>query len=242
MWMSKYHELALQLRKDIAAGIYPTGSRLPTLPKLCEMYDVSNTTVKKAMDELEQQGLVARRRGSGIYVKGMPTMRTKGQESWSMSGQMTGLTAEFAAKGKPVQSIVQDFSVIHPTDQVAAALGMRVEEFVYYICRVRVVDDVPQNVEYTYMPLTLIPGLLEEHLYGSIYGYLENELHLKIGSAHRILRAVKSSADEQQWLRIKPGDPLFEVRQIGYLDDGTPFEYSTTRHTSDYEFYVVSTH
>lgn len=240
--MSKYHELAVQLRNEIANGTYPTGSRLPTLPKLCELYNVSNTTVKKAMDELEQLGLVARRRGSGIYVKSTPTTRTEGQESWSISGQMTGLTAEFAAKGKSVQSIVQEFSVLHPTEQVAEALGMRVEEFVYYICRVRVVDDVPQNVEYTHMPLTLIPGLREEHLYGSIYGYLENELQLKIGSAHRVLRAVKSSTDEQQWLRINPGDPLFEVRQIGYLDDGTPFEYSITHHTSDYEFYVVSTY
>ena len=92
------------------------------------------------------------------------------------------------------------------------------------------------------MPLSVVPGLLEEHLHGSIYRYLQEDLGLKIGSAHRVLRAVLPTEDEREWLRIENNAPLFEVRQVGYLDDGTPFEYSTSRHTSEYEFFVVSTY
>lgn len=238
--MSKYAELAVKLRTAIEDGTYAAGDRLPTTPELCEIYDVSNTTVKKAIDELDQLGLVARRRGSGIYVKSTPSLRKGSSSGLSTSGQMTGFTSEHA--DAVVSSEVHDFSVVHPPELVAETLGIREEEFVYHICRTRLVDGKPHNVEYTYMPVTLIPGLLEEHLHGSIYGYLEKELGLKIGSSHRVLRAVLPSKDEIEWLQLKPGEPLFEVRQVAYLDDGTPFECSTSRHTSDYEFYVVSTH
>ena len=238
--MSKYGELAEKLRLAIEDGTYEPGDRLPTTPELCDIYGVSNTTVKKAIDELDQLGLVARRRGSGIYVKSTLSLRKGSSSGLSTSGQMTGFTSEHADAN--VSSEVHDFSVVHPPELVAETLGIREKEFVYHICRTRLVDGKPHNVEYTYMPVTLIPGLLEEHLHGSIYGYIEKELGLKIGSSHRVLRAVLPSKDEIEWLQLKPGEPLFEVRQVAYLDDGRPFECSTSRHTSDYEFYVVSTH
>lgn len=240
--MSKYRELAATLRAAIEDGTYATGDRLPTTPELCVIYEVSNTTVKKAMDELEQLGLVARRRGSGIYVKSVASLRGGAKHGTSTSGQMTGLSAEYANTGKAVASEVHEFSVVHPTAEVAEALDISPDQFVYYICRTRLVDNEPITVEYTYMPLGLVPGLLEEHLHRSIYQYLQEELGLKIGSAHRVLRAVLPTADERTWLKISDESPLFEVRQVGYLDDGVPFEYSTSRHTHDYEFFVVSTY
>ncbi len=238
--MSKYADLVRVITDAIAAGEYEPGSRLPTIPELCKMYGVSNTTVKKAMDELEQRGLVSRRRGSGVYVKSTASLR--GSASMSVSGQMTGLTAEYAGRGLEVTSVVNEFSIMHPNETVAQALGLDADAFVYYICRTRMVAGKPQNVEYTYMPLTLIPGLLEKHLHESIYHYIERDLGLKIDSAHRTLKAVVPTPQEREWLGLGPEEPLFEVRQTGYLDDGTPFEYSVTHHTSNYEFFVVSTH
>ena len=64
--MAKYEELVSILKREIAQGTYAKGDRLPTTPQLCQLYGVSNTTVKRAMDELELQGLIARRRGSGV--------------------------------------------------------------------------------------------------------------------------------------------------------------------------------
>ena len=240
--MSKYQDLAKSLRNAIESGEYETGSRLPTTPELCSIYGVSNTTVKKALDELEDLGLIARRRGSGIYVKSIASLRKSHRDNVSTSGPMSGLTAEYAETDTVITSEVHEFCIEHPTPEVADALDLRVEEFVYRICRTRLVDGKPKNVEYTYMPINLVPGLLEEHLHGSIYRYLEEDLGFKISSAHRVLRAVMPSDEECAWLRIGPDQPLFEVHQVAYLDDGTPFEYSTTHHAGDYKFYVVSTH
>jgi GntR family transcriptional regulator len=239
--MLKYEELAKTLEDEIARGTYHKGQRLPTTPELCQIYGVSNTTVKRAMDDLELKGIVARRRGSGVYVKETTSLASAVKGAGSTSGQMTGFSAEHADRGQTVTSEVHEFSVTHAPKDVAGHLGLEPDEFVYHICRVRSVDGVPRVVEYTWMPLELIPGLREGTLHKSIYGFIEDELGLKIGSAHRAVKAVMPTDEERRWLGIDDHSPLLEVRQVAYLANGIAFEFSTSRHTADYEFYSIST-
>lgn len=238
--MLKYEELVNTLLDEIARGVYKKGERLPTIPQICEIYGVSNTTVKRAMDELEAYGLVARRRGSGVYVK-ETTVPSAGGHQGNSSHQMSGMSAECAERGQLLESEVKSFSVARPSEDVAKRLDMDPDEFAYHITRVRKIGGTPAVVEYTIMPIKLIPGLRESNLYGSVYSYIEDELGLRIGSAHRTIKAVMPDDNERAWLRIGEREPLLEVRQVAYLADGIPFEHSVSRHTSDYEFFSVST-
>lgn len=238
--MLKYESVADDIRKKIASGTYAPNDQLPTTPELCDQYKVSKITIKKAMDELVQLGLIARRRGSGTYVKRTTAAEAKSPAGWDMSSQMSGFCAEH--KGHEVTSQVHDFSVVRPEHEVAELLGMDSDEFAYHIVRTRLVDGVPHVVEYTYMPIKLIPDLRERNVETTVYGYLEDELGLKIGSAHRIIKAVLPTDDEAKWLGVDPSQPLLEVRQVGFLDDGVPFEWSVARHANDYEFCSISTH
>ncbi len=239
--MLKYEELVNTLLDELSRGIYQKGDRLPTTPELCRIYGVSNTTVKRAMDELELKGVVARRRGSGVYIKETTVAKGINTLQGSTSQQMSGMSTEYEGAPQTLTSKVYDFSVVRPEPEVAEKLGMEPDGFVYHICRVRLVDGTPKVVEYTHMPIALIPNLRESTLYASIYSYIENDLGLRIGSAHRSIKAVMPTSDERTWLEIGPGDPLLEVRQVAYLADGRPFEYSVSHHTSDYEFYSIST-
>ena len=108
--------------------------------------------------------------------------------------------------------------------------------------RVRLVEGVSQVIEYTYMPISLIPNLKMAHLEHSIYNYIESEIGLKIANAHRVIRAVMPTEVEASRLEISTGDPLLEVEQIGYIDDGRAFEYSISRHAHGYEFMTISMH
>ncbi len=120
-------------------------------------------------------------------------------------------------------------------------LAIEADEFVYRIIRARFTNDRPHAVEYTFMPIELIPNLRRKNAEGSIYGYVEGDLHLKIASAHRIVRAVLPTPDEQEWMGVDKYQPLLEVEQVAFLDDGTPFEYSFSRHPDGYEFRTIST-
>ena len=65
----KHREISRQLAADIASGKYAPGSRLPGEPKLVEQFGVSRPTVARAFRQLEQDGLIERRAGSGTYVR-----------------------------------------------------------------------------------------------------------------------------------------------------------------------------
>ncbi len=236
----KYELVADDLICAIKNGQYKPSEQLPSIEALCGMYDVSKMTIKKSLDILEAGGYITRRRGSGCFVKNVQSP-INGAASFETSGQMSGLTAERAATGDKIATTVELFSVEMPPPEVAHMLAIEDDAFVYHIIRVRFTNDRPHAVEYTYMPIELIPNLRRKNAEGSIYSYVEGDLRLKIASAHRIVRAVLPTKDEQKWMGVGPHDPLLEVEQVAFLDDGTPFEYSFSRHPNGYEFRTIST-
>ena len=158
-----------------------------------------------------------------------------------ISGQMTGFLAEHQARGESVRTDVYDFSVVRPPHHVAEALDVDDDSFTYHVCRVRCANEKPRVIEYTYMPIDVVTDLKLKNAQTSIYSFIEKDLGLKIASAHRIIRAVMPSAEERKRLNAPDGEPLLEGEQVGYLDDGRPFEYSVSRHVRDYEFHSIST-
>ncbi len=242
--MLKYQSIASDIQRSIEAGALKPNAKLPTVVELCEAYGVSKITIKRAIDLLTDRGLISSRRGSGTYVKNttelleqtglepIDAMDDSGVDSFafSQSDRAAGFTEKHASLGKKISSVIYDFSIVNPPEDVARHLNIHPEDFTYHHCRVRCLDDEPMVIEYTYMPLDLIPGLKRSQLYLSVYDYIQNALGLKISSFHRIFRAVPASAEEAKRLQTAPGTPMLEIAQVGFLDDGTPFEYSVSRY------------
>jgi GntR family transcriptional regulator len=234
--MAKYDEIAEDIRSGILNGKYNPNEQLPLEKEMCEHYGVSRITIKKAVDELVIQGLVIKRRGSGTFVKAVGGSDV---QELSMARQFEGFSE--TNKDKKVTSKIVKFEVIHPTEEIATKLKITCDDFVYYTVRTRYADDEPYVMDYTYMPIGLIPGIKNDILLNSIYGYIEKDLKLKIKSAHRIIRAILPNELEQEWLKIESSFPILEVEQVGFLDNGQPFEYSKAHHRSDrIEFRTVS--
>ncbi len=63
-----YHQLKTLIREKIESGVWRPGDRIPTEHKLCQMYNISRTPVRQALNELEFEGLIVRRPGHGTYV------------------------------------------------------------------------------------------------------------------------------------------------------------------------------
>ena len=234
--MAKYKEIAEDIRRGILEGKYNPNEQLPLEKEMCQQYDVSRITIKKAVDELVDEGLVIKRRGAGTFVKAFDNSDVEG---FSMSKQFSGFTE--SNKNKKVESKILKFEVIHPSEEIATKLKMTCDDFVYYIIRVRYADDEALVIEYTYMPIGVIPGIKNDVLQKSIYGYIENDLKLKIKSAHKTIRAILPDKLEMENLAIDAGVPVLEVEQIGFLDNGQPFEYSISHHRGDkIEFKSIS--
>ncbi len=227
--MVKYQGVANDIRKKILDGAYLAGKQLPLEKQMCVEYGVSRITIRRALDELVNQGLVIKRRGSGTFVK---SVEDEDIRELSVLKQFTGFSETY--KSSKVETVLIKFDIIHPTDEVAAKLHMTTEDFVYDIIRARSADGRPIVVEYTQMPIGLIPGIRREILEKSIYTYIQQDLQLKIQSAHRTLRAVMPNEMEEKYLQLQDiVMPLLEVEQVAFLDDGRPFEFSISRHRGD---------
>lgn len=235
--MEKYRMIAQDIAQKIESGIYPGGSQLPLESVLCETYQVSRITIKKATDQLVQLGLITKRRGAGSFVKDLSI--PQGQTSLSEQVQFTGFTRQFA--GRQVSTEVNKFIVVPATGEVAEKMHLTEDDFVYYICRTRFVDGEPYVVEYTYMPVETIPGINKRILQGSIYSYILDTLQLKPQSGHRTLRALMATEQEKQYFRKDTDFAVLEIEQIAYLDDGRIFEFSRSHCRGDkYTFRCVS--
>ena len=215
----KYEAIAADIRRSIEDGTLKPGDKLPTVVEFCELYSVSKITVKRAIEQITEEGLITSRRGSGTYVK--DTAGLPGQAFFQgKNDRAQGFSYEH--RGEKVTSVVYDFSIVNPPADIAAQLGIAEDDFAYHIVRVRQADEKPIVIEYTYMPLELIPGLKKKDLYGSVYHFIR-----------RTIRAVAATEEEAERLDTKPGSPLLELTQIGFLDSGAAFEYSVSRNVGD---------
>jgi GntR family transcriptional regulator len=226
--MVKYQKIADDIRKDIMKGKYLPGAQLALEKEMCQQYGVSRITVKRAVDELVTAGLVVKRRGSGTFVKSIEDEAVK---ELSSAHQFEGFSQSY--KGHEVRTEIIKFDITNPSEDVASKLQMTTEDFIYDIVRLRCADGEPIVIEYTKMPIQLIPGIKRDILEKSIYGYIRDTLHLHIQSAHRIVRALMPTPREKKLLGIDMSMPVLEVEQVAFLDDGRPFEYSISHHRAD---------
>ena len=234
--MLKYEKIAFDIKEDILSEKYKPNEQLPFEKELCEKYNVSKMTVKKALDLLVNDGLIIKRRGSGTFVK---DITEKEIQRIIEKKQFSGLTT--TSIGHKVTSKVLEFKIINVTKEIADILKIEEDEFIYFVHRVRYVDDKAVVIEKTYIPLNLIPGMKLADVKKSIYGYIKDKLGLNIQSAHSTVRAMKSDELDRKYLNLEKDEPILEVERVAYLDNGKVFEYSFSRHRYDkFEFKSIT--
>ena len=234
--MLKYEKIAFDIKEDILSEKYKPNEQLPFEKELCEKYNVSKMTVKKALDLLVNDGLIIKRRGSGTFVK---DITEKEIQRIIEKKQFSGLTT--TSIGHKVTSKVLEFKIINATKEIADILKIEEDEFIYFVHRVRYVDDKAVVIEKTYIPLNLIPGMKLADVKKSIYGYIKDKLGLNIQSAHSTVRAMKSDELDRKYLNLEKNEPILEVERVAYLDNGKVFEYSFSRHRYDkFEFKSIT--
>lgn len=230
----KYLQIYHAIREKILSNEYAINQQLPDEITLTKEFNSSRMTVKKALDLLVSEGLIFRKRGQGTFVLSRGTSKRK---LIVPERDIKGLTKISEDSHSTVESKIIHFKLEFASEFLAEKLQVPLHSPVYNIHRLRIIDGKPYVLEQTYMSTSVIPGITEEVLLDSIYKYIEGTLGLRIASATKILRAAPSSEDEQNYLQLLPTEPVFEVEQVAYLDNGTPFEYSISRHRYDlFEF------
>lgn len=233
--MAKYLDIAAELSKRIREGIYLVGESIPDQKTLAREFNTSRMTIQKSLDVLNAEGLSYSIQGSGTYVKKNANFIS---DFRVRSDQYVGTTQLFG-KNHQVTSKIIDFHISNPTDEEQEALKITRNQPVYNIIRLRYVDKSAYALEYTTMPTEIIPQITENILLHSIYHHIQGTLGLNIGAAYRTISADKPNKFDQQYLACTSADPVLQVQQTVYLDDGVAFEFSHTRQRYDKGKFVV---
>lgn len=218
------------MRKRIFDGYYPPDQPILDEISLANQFECSRMTMKRALDILVMEGILYRKRGHGTFIVKSALQKNKVHV---VSKESLGLTQLIKEMGKSVTSQIIKFEVKFPTEEIASHLSIDIDSPIYDIIRLRMVDDEPYVMEHTYMPTNLITGINERVLLSSVYSHITETLGLTMAGLHRKIRASKPNQLDKEYLGCLPDDPILEIEQVCYLNNGIPFEYSFSRHRYD---------
>lgn len=234
--MYKYRRIYSNIKKNILTNHYRAGTLLPTQEFFAEKYNVSRITLKRALELLENEGLIYSKQGSGTYVR--KQIENPSEEMLPLD---LPIGATFTHRDQEVKSEILHFSARLPTEEEQGNLFIESNSPVYEYKRVRIINDEIYSFEHTVMPVSIAP-LNEEILSSSVYGYLGKEIQLQLTDARRVIYAKKANEEISNALNIKKNDPILTIEQVGYDQDGNAFEFSKSAFKSNKSKFVIDIH
>lgn len=220
-----YRSVMRDIKEKILDNEYP-GMKLPDERSLSEMYQVSRSSIKRALDVLVQQGIIFKKRGSGTFIN---PLYLKNRAMFRYEGSNLGITDSFKLDGKKQSIKLLNYRVIPAPAEIQQDLFLEGNEYVYKIERLRLIDDQPFMIETGYIPIKILPTLSPEILESSIFNYLETEKGKTVTRSYLTLTVEPSNQADRKLLNLKETEPVGIMEGVFFLDDGTPFEVSNMR-------------
>ncbi len=225
---TRYEEIAAYLRELVAER--EPGDRLPSEAELCQRFGVSRMTARHAVQTLEREHLLHRKRGKGTFVSTRPVPRLLGSPlSFSESMERRGATATSETleshHGAPGEADVK-------------ALEIATDDRVGVLERIRYADGIPMAIERA----VLAPSCAEviDHLgEGSLHDAFEATGRIPSRATAQV-EARPATARERELLELEPGGVVLCERRVIYDQDELPLEHTETRYAADrYVFNVM---
>lgn len=221
--MSKqYKDFLDKIHTDILNRAIDKEYKLPNETALQKMYGVTRYTLRKGVDELVERGLVYRVQGSGIYLRKKPN-----EKMFSLDNTL-GVTLESIKANRTIETKVIRFEEINfkNLDINSESINLPGDTELYFIERLRIIDNKPFVVEYSYYIKDKVKYLNEEIAADSIFTYLKEVVGLKFGFADKRISAEKLTAEAAKLLNLMKDDPTIVIKDQAYLANGELFNFS----------------
>ena len=230
-----YYQIMNQLREKITTGEYTIDTPLPPERELVETYHVSRMTIRQAILELVNEGLLIRRRGIGTFVA--PPKLEQPLNS------LTSFTEDMAQRGMKAGSRIVSFKEILPDPLIRKTLALNPEDTVFECVRLRLADDKPMALETTSLVASLCPGLQAEDLENqSLYKVLTERWGIQLEYATQSLEPLLAPSHDAMLLHVAPGSPLLLIHRVTYDQNGRAFEHVKSLYRGDRYKFVTELH
>lgn len=229
---TKYQQIKSDLKARIQKGEWGDMKCLPPEREMCETYQASRMTVRKAVSDLEEEGLLYRIQGKGTFVR----MNTKISQPLA---KLSSFSDDMIARGKTPTSKILLLDVIPASEEIGEKLNIRKGDPVILMRRLRGADDIPMAIETSYVSYALFQPVYDKMPAGSLYSLMRNELHIYPKKAIQTIEVTGLSDWEASLLgNEKLMDALLMYRQT-FDENDRPIEYVVSKYRSDkYKFYI----
>jgi len=201
----QYEVVKLALRDRIESGAYAAGERLPTGRELAAEFDVSTITIRRALRELEFEGLVAGHQGRGVFVSEQPRINRSLSPPFIKS-----LGDEMRRAGVKPTIEVLSFQKLVPAAAILSGLELRPKTKVFRHERLILADGMPVGLDTTFLPLhvgkVIGPDMGEEFLMP-----LLDRHGFSYGSVRYSLRALGLVEREVEYFDVPAGTPFLSL-------------------------------
>lgn len=192
-----YYQLKNDFIKKIASGVWKAGECISSERELCEIYDVSRMTIRHAIGELVQEGILTRKKGKGTFVC----------EQKVNQKDMMSFTEMIKQSGRSLETKVVEFEIIDTPEDIQDVFIL---DRLYKISRKRIVDNECIAVETVYIPVDYCGHLNKEMLEGSLYKVLEGFGYIITNSNSSIV-AVNVDDEIRKILECEIDTPILKV-------------------------------
>ncbi len=215
---SLYSQLIDSLVEEIR--FMKPGDRIPSERQLCEIYNISRTTVRNAITDLDHRGLVRRVQGKGTFVREPANRRLNLSNYYSFTDATRQL-------GKTPRTVILEYHITEAGAERSTIMGLDKETLVIEILRLRLADEEPMLLERTWIPYEPFPDitkfLLEAQPLYSIFG---DYYHCRIAKVNEQFSVGQLERRQAGLLKEPANQPCLHITRHSYDENGRMIEYT----------------
>ena len=220
-----YRQISDVLIKEIRE-LYKPGDALPSEKDLAERFGVNRHTLRRAIDELVNDGLVQRYHGKGVFV-------LETAINYTIDSQ-TRFTETLHHLGYSTASRVLRKQLIPARGGVAERLQLAEGAQVIFIETLRQVENKPFCIISHFLPAQTCSAILDDYHRGSLHEFLSQRCSIRLKRQESLISAVLPEVDDARLLNMPRNTPVLRVKSINLdMTTGLPVEYAVTRFRGD---------
>ena len=215
-----YQQVIFDLEQQIKK--MEANAKLPSERQLLAKYGVSRNTIRIALQNLEERGLIYRLHGKGTFVSSIYLNRPN-------IGGIYSFSEEAKKAGKKATTKNCSLELVQPSERIAKQLNLEPGQQAYRLTRLRLVDNQPRIYSKTYLPEKLFPNLhLSDLKNKTLYGVLREKYGQLSVLAFEDVQAVSLNEVESSFLDEKVGSPSLKIYRKTIDDKNLPIEFTVS--------------
>lgn len=220
-----YYQLKEEIKKKILNGTYKENDLIPSERELGEQFNLSSTTVRRALNDLVQEKLLERKAGKGTFVRTSKVKRDL--------RKVLGFTANMQEMGLSPTTKVLSKKIVPANLFARQRLGIEKGTPVLKLNRLRLANDVPMMLEARYIRTDLCPGIEKHDLSSSLWKVFENIYGHKPYRHTQNVTIARFSGPQAALFGLEGGALAFLINGVTYIKDGQPIECEESLYRSD---------